>query len=164
MTRRAATFINDTIITCAFTSEPLALVILNDQTMFPIHKSIRLMLTQNINKSIGFVNGQFVKVIGIKNATIIAQAPNGQLTNIQPVTQIINDKQVTAHPCLPGYATTVRKVQGQTLLEVILWIDTDTTPEGTAYVAFSRVKNVRNLYFLTSLTPEQFTHVGYQIP
>ena len=153
MTRRAARFINETMITSAPTCEPIAVVIMNDQTMYPIHKSMRLMLTQNINEKIGFVNGQFVKVIGIENATIIAEVPNGHLINIHPITQIINEEQVTVYPCLPGYATTVCKVQGQTLPEVILWIDTDTTPHGTAYVAFSRVKNLRNLYFLTSLLP-----------
>ena len=114
------------------------------------------MLTQNINKNIGFVNGQFVKDIGIENATIIAEVPNGHLINIHPGTQNLNEEKVTVYPCLPGYATTVCKVQGQTLPEVILWIDTDTTHQGTAYVAFSRVKNLRNLYFLTSLTPEHF--------
>ena len=98
ITRRAATFINDTIITCAFTSEPLAVVIMNDQTMFPIHKLMRLMLLQNINKNIGFVNGQFVQVIGIKNATIIAQVPNGQLINIHP------SSGIDVQPLRPFYA------------------------------------------------------------
>ena len=32
MTQSAATFINETIITCAFTSEPLAPVLMNAQT------------------------------------------------------------------------------------------------------------------------------------
>ena len=137
---------------------------MNDEKVFPVHKCMRLMLTDNINKNIGFVNGQFVIVIGMENATIIVQGPQGQLLNIHPVPKIINDNQVTVYPCLPGYATTICKVQGQTLKEVILWIDTNTTPEGTAYLAFSRVKSLHDLYFLTSLIPEQFTPVGHLLP
>eukprot|EP00795_Rhopilema_esculentum_P011059 gene11059-19917_t len=55
------------------------------------------------------------------------------------MTSLIDDIPVTKYPCLPGYATTISKVQGQTLPKVVLWLDTDTTPAGTAYVALSRM-------------------------
>ncbi len=103
MTKRAATFINETVITCTFKFQPLALIVMDNQRLCPIHKSMKLMLTQNCNKNIGFVNGQFVTVIGAENQTILAQMPHGNLLNIHPITKLINDEQVTVYPCLPGY-------------------------------------------------------------
>ncbi len=61
------------------------------------------------------------------------------------------------YPCLPGYAITIGKAQGQTLNKVVIWIDTERTPSGTAYVAVTRVKRLSDFYFLTELLPQQFT-------
>ena len=103
---------------------------------------MKLMITRNVNKSIGFVNGQFVTVTAISSKPIIATHPNGHSINIFPMTIIINDIQTTKYPVLPGYAN-----QGQTFSKVILWLGTDTTLAGTAYFALSRVKSLTDLLF-----------------
>ena len=77
---------------------------------------------QNINKPIGFVNGQFVHVHSITGQTIVARRPNGHIINIFPMTTVVNDVPVTKYPVLPGYATTISKVQGQSLSKAILWL------------------------------------------
>ena len=160
VTRRSASFINNIIISNVFTNHPLALVVAEDESLLPIHKGMTIMLTRNVNKTIGFVNGQLVTVQSISNQTIIATHPNGHTINIFPMTSLIDDIPVTKYPCLPGYATTISKVQGQTLPKVVLWLDTDTTPAGTAYVALSRVRSLNDLYFLVPLSPSHFTPVA----
>ena len=159
MTKRAAMYINEIIITSAFSSSPICVVLMDDESLIPVHKSTRLIITQNINKQIGFVNGQFINVVAVRNNTIIACTSSGAILNIHPITKKVDDREITVYPCLPGYANTICKAQGQTLNKVVLWIDTERTPPGTAYVAFSRVKRLSDLYFLTELFPQQFTPV-----
>ena len=86
-----------------------------DESLIPVHKSMRLIITQNINKQIGFVNGQFVNVVAVRNNTIIACTSSGAILNIHPITKIVNDREITVYPCLPGYAITICKAQGQSL-------------------------------------------------
>ena len=164
VTRRSASFVNDVIVRNAFQQNPLALVVADDESLIPIHKDMKLMLTRNVNKSIGFVNGQFVTVKSISNKTIIAIHPNGHVINLFPMTSVFEDILVTKYPFLPGYATTISKVQGQTLSNVILWLDTERTPEGTAYVALSRVHSLNDLHFLVPLTPTHFNPVRFLWP
>lgn len=156
MTRRASAYINQVVVKNKFTSHPFAHVVMDDEQLSPIHRDMRLLLTQNVNKSIGFVNGQFVTVKSVKGNTIVAQHPNGNIINIFPWTRQVQNSTITAYPCLPGYACTISKVQGQTISKIILWIDTKRTPPGTAYVAFSRVRKLNDIYFLQRPTPQQF--------
>ncbi len=129
----------------------MCVVLMNDESLNQVQKSMRLIITQNINKQIGFVNGQFVNVVAVCNNTTIAWTQSGAIFNIHPITKIVNDREITVYACLPGYAITICKAQWQTLNKVVLWIDTERTPSGTAYVAFSRVKRLSDLYFLTEL-------------
>lgn len=75
------------------------------------------------------------------------------------MTTIINDIPVTKYPLLPGYSTTISKVQGQTLVKAIIWLNTDITPHGTAYVALSRVCHLPDYDFLQPFRPPQLTPV-----
>ena len=118
------------------------------------------MRTRNVNKAIGFVNGQLVTVHSISNQTIIATHPNGHTIHLFPMTSLIDDILVTKYPCLPGYATTISKVQGKTLHKIVFRLDTDTTPAGTAYVTLSRVCSLNDLHFLVPLSPSHFTPIA----
>ena len=157
MTRKAASFINDVIINKLFVNAPLALIVMEDEQLVKIYIGMKVMLTQNINKTIGFVNGQVVTISSISGNTIIAVHPRGTLINIFPITRVINDIPITTYPCMPGYATTISKIQGQTRAKVIIWLDTNSTPAGTAYVALSRVTHLSNLIFMAPLSPAQFS-------
>ncbi len=63
----------------------MCVVLMDDESLIPVHKSMRLIITQNIDKEIGFVNGQFVNVVAVRNNTIIACTPNGAILNINPI-------------------------------------------------------------------------------
>ncbi len=161
--RRAASLINDIILKYLYPHPPLALIVMDNEQLVPLHMGMKLMLTQNINKTIGFVNVQVVTVSAVSGNTIVSTHPSGSIINIFPVTRIINDIPTTTYPCMPGYATTISKIQGQTLQKVIIWLDTNCTPPGTAYVALSRVKRLHDLYFMTPLTRHQFTPATHTI-
>ena len=163
MTRKAASLINDIIINNLFNTSPLALIVMENEQLVPLYIGMKLMLTQNINKNIGFVNGQIVTVSSVSGNTIVAVHPRGSIINIFPVTRIVNDIPTTTYPCMAGYATTISKIQGQTLKEVVIWLDTATTPAGTAYIALSRVHKLEHLFFMTKLTCEQFNVATYRV-
>ena len=66
----STSFVNDFIVGNAFQQHALALVLADDESLIPIHKDLKLMLKHNVNKSVGFVNGQFVTVNSISSQTI----------------------------------------------------------------------------------------------
>ena len=76
------------------------------------------MLLENRDKSLGFVNGQFCTIHCMVNATAMARHPHGHFINIYPVTDAIS--KVTYFPFTAAYASTISKVQGQTIKEDIL--------------------------------------------
>ena len=159
VTHNAASFINEVIISNVFKDHPLALVVSDNESLTTIHKGMKLMLTRNVDKCIGYVNGQLVTVQCISGETITATHLKGHIINIFAMTTIIDDIPVTKYPFLPEYATTISKVQGQTLPNVILWFDTEISPPGTAYVALSRV-SIKDLHFLAPIKPTHFTPVA----
>ena len=59
-------------------------------------------------------------------------------------------------PLVPAYALTTCTAQGQTLAALIVWFDCGAVPQGTAYVAMSRVKHLHDLLFFM---PVQKHHV-----
>lgn len=60
---------------------------------------------------------------------------------IHSVTAVLEDgSNRVFYPLVPAYATTICKIQGQTLRKVIIWLDCPYVPRGTAYVALSRLR------------------------
>ena len=157
ITRKAFAFINEIIIKFLFPNPPLALIVIENEQLVSLHIGMKLIITQNINKKIGFVNGQIVNVSAITGNTIVAKHPSDTIINIFPVTRVVNDIPTTTYPCMPGYSTTISKIQEQTLQKFIIWLDTPTTHPGMAYVALSRVQQLENLLFMTPLTVSHFT-------
>ena len=119
VTRRSASFVYDAMVRNAFQQHPLSRVVADDESLTPIHKDMKLMLTSNVNKSISFVKVQIVTVKSISNKTVIAIHPKGHVINVFPITSAIEDILVTKYPFLPGYETIISKVQCQTLAKVI---------------------------------------------
>ena len=163
MTRKGGSFINDPIINNLFTTPPLALIVMDNERLVPLHIRMKLVRTQNMNKSIRFVNGQIVTISALSGNTIIASHHRGSIINIFSVTRLNNDIPTTVYPCLPGYATTISKIQSQTLEKVIIWLNMPTTPAGTAYVALSQVQKLSDLFFMTPISTTQFSATAYKI-
>ena len=94
------------------------------------------------------------------NTTIFLQLSNGNLVNTYPVTCLDkNDQRRTVYPFVPAYGLTICKAQGQMLKSAIIWFDVTMVPAGSAYVALSRVKRLRNVFFITAMQLIHFTAV-----
>ena len=58
-----------------------------------------------------------------------------------------DENLVASFPMRLGYASTLQKVQGTTLLYITVWLDVANTP-AAGYVAFSRVEYDANWRYL----------------
>ena len=154
----ASDFINTSIMSSQSHSLPSCTVHCTpDLLSVPLYNGLPIMLLENRDKSNGFVNGQLCTVHSVQGGTVLAHHPHGHIINIYPITSSTSTS--IYYPFGPAYSSTVAKVQGQTLNNVILWVDTQTTPPGTCYVALSRVRTIDNLLFLTELYEHQFIPV-----
>jgi hypothetical protein len=121
--------------------------------MQPIYIGMRIMLTKNLNKEIGFVNGMQATVLGIAGNSIIVQTDLGRRIPIHPWT---SEDRVVHYPLRVGYASTLHKVQGATLPHITLWLDVPNMP-AAAYVALSRVEYDINWRFIGDPCVHHFT-------
>ena len=90
----------------------------------------------------------------VQNISVLLKFDTGKIVPIYPVTIKKNNTSITLYPFLPAYATTMCKAQGQTLSKIVLWFDIDNIPPGNAYVALSRVRTSKDIYFLNKLKPQ----------
>ena len=91
---------------------------------------------------------------------ILLKLPNSNIVAIHTVTELQEDgSNRVFYPIVPAYATTICKIQGQTLRKVIIWLDCPYVPRGTAYVALSRLRTLEDLSFMVYGNPEQFLPV-----
>jgi ATP-dependent exoDNAse (exonuclease V) alpha subunit len=74
--------------------------------------------------------------------------------SIDGITQIVGT--INNFPFRPAYAITIDKSQGLTLDRVCLALDQQTRPNRT-YVALSRVKSLKDLWFKRPLTASDFS-------
>lgn len=126
-----------------------------DLAPIPIYHGMRVMITQNHDKKAGVANGQAATVAMFHNTTFL-QLSNGNLVNTYPVTCLDkNDHRRTVYPFVPPYG----KVQGQMLKSAIIWFDVTTVPAGFTYIALSRVKRLRGVFFMTAMQLIHFTAV-----
>ena len=124
---------------------------------FNIYIDLQVIITENRHKSIHFVNGMVATVKYIRNKNIIVKTSLNHLLTIYPIT----DKDgVIFYPIKPNYASTIYKVQGQTLPHVTVWFDTNFVGPGTAYVACSRTAYISQLLFLQKPKPCHFIPVS----
>ena len=124
-----------------------------------IYVGMRVVITQNRDKANNVVNGQLAIVYTVQNQTVVLRLPNDQLVPLHPVTTTTSGQQKSIYSFCPAYATTMCTAQGQTLSKVVLWFDINNIPPGTAYVAFSRVRCLNDIYFLNYLKTH-FLHLS----
>ena len=162
VSRRAANRINAIVVTHAFRDkDPLAIIQCDcEMEPIPLYKEMKVMITQNRNKSEGVVNGQVAAVHSVHNNTVFLTLPSGKLVYTHPV-KVTNNigRNTTVFPFSPAYALTICKAQGQTLANILVWFDVNTLPPGSAYVALSRVKRLEHLHFLTAINTQHFQPV-----
>ena len=160
-TKSAANRANDIVIKTIFNKQsPIAVLQLDcDLPPVNIYSGMRVVITQNRNKSCGIINGQLAYIHMIHNKSVFLRLPTDKIVAIYPVTVKGNNTSKTLYPFAPAFATTICKAQGQTLTKAVIWFDIDVIPPGTAYVALSRVKCQQDIYFMTRLKPHYFTPV-----
>ena len=118
-----------------------------------LYTGARVLLTKNLNKAIGFVNGMGATVLGIDGPNIIVQTDQGRRIAVHPWTAPSGEIHF---PLRLGYASTLHKVQGATLEHITLWLDVPNMP-AAAYVALSRVEADLHWQFWGAVTVHHFT-------
>ena len=125
----------------------------------PVFVGVRVVLTRNLDKSRGFVNGMAATVLGLKRQCVVVQTRTGHVLTVFPYRDEESRPEERAPACLPlrlGYATTLQKIQGATLEHATLWLDVANI-EAAGYVALSRVRKDADWKFIGHLTPHHFT-------
>ena len=118
-----------------------------------VYAGARVILTKNLNKSVGFVNGMGAVVLGMDNDNVIVRTDQGRRLAVHPWT---SEERVVHYPFRLGYASTLHKVQGATLRHVTLWLDVANMP-AAAYVALSRVEHDRDWRYVGKPGVHHFT-------
>ena len=118
-----------------------------------IYKDMRVILTKNLNKEIGFVNGMRAVVLSATKKGIMVKTEQGRRIMVHPWT---SPERIIHFPIRVGYASTLHKVQGATLPHITLWLDVPNMP-AAAYVALSRVEYDAHWRFFDDPTVHHFT-------
>ena len=169
---RAAAYLNDLVVQVLFGQDaPLAVVPADpesnienyvDGKMVPLEVRIfagaRIILTKNLNKPIGFVNGMGATVVTMDGGNVIVKRDQGARLAVHPWA---SEKHVVHYPLRLGYASTLHKVQSATLPHVTVWLDVCKMP-AAAYVAWSRVEFDVNWRYVGNPGVHHFTPARLQ--
>ena len=140
VSRAAANRVNNIVIARAFQNKtPLSTIPLeNDVNNFPPFRDMRVVVTQNLDKRTGVVNGQLATIQNSQNNTLLLKFPNGKTTFTYPVATITEDGRSRVHYALnPAYCMTICKTQGANIKKLIVWFDCPTVPSGMGYTSLS---------------------------
>ena len=133
----------------------------NEDSLQPVYRDMKVVITQNRDKELHVVNGQPATVVTMQNKTVFLKLPSENIVAVYPVTRTVDGHTATCYPFVPAYASTICKVQGQNLGKIILWLDCPFVPNGTAYVALSRIRELKDLYFISKTDPEQYKPIEH---
>ena len=129
----------------------------NSDNPQPLYKDMKVIVMQNTDKDLGIVNGRHATVITIQGASVFLKLCTGQMAAIYHVTTEVENTMIVKYPIVPAYASTICKIQGQNLKKIVLWLDWDNIPQGSACVAISRIKYLKDFFFLTPSNPRQYS-------
>jgi ATP-dependent exoDNAse (exonuclease V) alpha subunit len=117
-----------------------------------------VLLTKNVRKSDGFVNGMraTVRAFYPRDGTVRVRTVLGRELMLTRWTD--RDKGSLRYvPVRAGYATTIHKIQGSEPPHVTIWLDACFS--GAGYTALSRVKDRDNYLVGGDVTREHFEPV-----
>ena len=129
----------------------------DEPATIPIYVGMKVILTKNLNKAVGFVNGMGAQVLGMDRGNIVVKTDQGRRLAIHPWT---SEEKVVHFPLRMGYASTLHKVQGATLAHITLYLDVPNMP-AAAYVALSRVQKDADWRFVGNPSRHHFTPAGF---
>ena len=123
---------------------------------FLLFRDMHVVVTQNLDKRTGVVNGQLAIIQNSHNNTLLLKVPNGKTTFTNPVTTITEDGCSRVHYALnPAYCMTICKTQGANIRKLLVWFDCPTVPSGMGYVALSRVRKSEDIKIMTPIVADQ---------
>ena len=125
-------------------------------TQLPLHETMQVYFTRNVDKSRDIVNGMRgeVKAWDASVNAVQVLTKTGHLVWVYPWTDTELGNR-TYFPMKAGYATTILKVTGAELPHVTLWLDRPKTP-GAAYTGMSRLAYGRDLLIGGNVTRDHF--------
>ena len=170
ISRRACGMLNDYAVRCLFANAvPIAVLPIDPEgnpenywgsTKWcdvpqeqPIYAGMRIILTKNLHKDVGYVNGMPATVLRMDRNGVLVRTEQGRVLSVYPWT---SEEKRTFYPFRLGYASTLHKVQGATLQHITLWLDVCNMP-AAAYVALSRVEFDANWRFVGDPCVHHFT-------
>ena len=121
--------------------------------MQPIYRGMRIVLTKNLHKDVGYVNGMSAEVLDIDRNAVVVRTAQRRIFSVYLWT---SEEHWTFYPFRLGYASTLHKVQGATLEHITLWLDFANAP-AAAYVALSRVQYDANWRYVGNPGVHHFT-------
>ena len=160
VSRAAANRVNNIVISRGFQNEtPLSSIPLeNDVHDFLPFRDMHVMVTQNLDKCTGVINGQLATILNSRNNTLLLKFANGKTTFTHPVTTITEDGRSRVHYALnPAYCMTICKTQGANIRKLLVWFDCPTVPSGMGYVALSRVRKSEDIKIMMPIVADQLS-------
>eukprot|EP00959_Pyramimonas_sp_CCMP1952_P345849 7243066-Pyramimonas_sp.AAC.1 len=180
-TRRRAAFVNDLAVEALYCGKELLTSLPGDvefnpanydergkfrtdrrplPAAVPIYKGMRLYLTQNLVKSVDYVNGMGCEVLhwDSNQRQLRVKTDTGYIHMLTPWTDVDHGR-VSFYPVRLGYCSTIHKVQGDQFTHITVWLDTPKC-EGAAYTALSRVSRADQVLLGGVLTEDHFVPAG----
>lgn len=115
-----------------------------------LKKGCQVMLKYNLDVENGLINGSRGVVVGTYNDCCAVKFLGGKCVNITPHSWSVEDKNGSATrsqlPLILAWSLTVHKCQGSTLDYVVCDLGPSVFAPGQAYVALSRVRNLKSLF------------------
>ena len=155
ITRKGSSFINNCIIHYLFHETcPLAEDIkISNGEEINIYQGMQIMITKNICKTLGIVNGQCAVIKDFKKENIVVSLQNCKDVFLHLTLDEDHDEEY--YPFIPNYGLTIFKSQGKTLDHVTVWLDNDVVSPGAGYVAFSRARCHKSIKLLEEVESRQ---------
>lgn len=154
LTREDECFINRAATEFFFSDQAVRTVLDEHKNPLDLHIGLPVVVTQNRCKATGYVNGTTGIIRYYRGHTWFIESA-GKMIPIFP----IYDGGDMVYPLRPGYASTVHKIQGQTLRHVTLVFNKKVLTPGVGYVAVSRVRSIDKLITMFRLSRDHFRPV-----
>ena len=100
-------------------ARPLGTAHVDDNEDIEIYRGMRLMLTRNVDKAAGLVNGTMVHVREWNDSLMVSTPTQGDI--MLPLRwEYVEQRQSCFFPVVPGYAFTLAKMQGENVASHVL--------------------------------------------